>query len=110
MTDTHNDATADVERLLASVPARETPDLDGAFPRLDETRIHTLSSLGERRRVERGHVLVAEGEPDDAFRVVLSGRVAVVEAFGSLEQRVVRCMGRGGSWATSACSQGRCPS
>jgi thioredoxin reductase (NADPH) len=95
MTDTHNDATADVERLLASVPARETPDLDGAFPRLDETRINTLSALGERRRVERGDVLVAEGEPDDAFRVVLSGRVAVVEAFGTPEQQVVRVHGPG---------------
>jgi thioredoxin reductase (NADPH) len=96
MTDTDTQTgTADVEKLLASVPTGETPDHAGAFPRLDETRIHSLSPLGERRRVDRGDVLVAEGEPDDAFRVVLSGRVAVVEAFGTPDQQVVRVHGPG---------------
>ena len=95
MTQTTEPAAADLERLLASVPEQETPDLVGAFPRLDEPRIRALDALGERRHADRGEVLVAEGAPDDAFRVVLSGRVAVVEAFGTLEQRVLRVHGPG---------------
>ena len=43
----------------------------------------------------RGEVLIAEGHPEDTFYVVLSGRVAVVEAFGTPEQRVVRVHGPG---------------
>jgi thioredoxin reductase (NADPH) len=40
-------------------------------------------------------VLIAEGEPEDTFYVVLSGRVAVAEAFGTPDQRVVRVHGPG---------------
>jgi thioredoxin reductase (NADPH) len=96
--DTGTDTTAagtGLEQLLESVPDGETPDLTGAFPRLDEARTSALSTLGERTRMERGQVLIAEGSRDDAFRVVLSGRVAVVEAFGTPEQRVVRVHGPG---------------
>jgi thioredoxin reductase (NADPH) len=93
--DTTDTAEAGLEQLLESVPDGETPDLQGAFPRLDEARIRTLSALGERTRTERGQVLIAEGTPDDAFRVILSGRVASVEAFGTPEQRVLRVHGPG---------------
>jgi thioredoxin reductase (NADPH) len=85
----------DLEDLLAEVPPGETPDLSGAFPRLGEARIRTLEAAGERRRVARGEVLIAEGEPEDTFFVVLSGRVAVVEGLGSPDQRVVRVHGPG---------------
>src|SRR4030088_847216 len=79
-----------MEDLLANVPPEETPDLSGAFPRLDEARIRTLESLGERRPVTRGEVLIAEGQPEDTFYVVLSGRVAVVEGLGCPDQRLGR--------------------
>jgi thioredoxin reductase (NADPH) len=109
-TQTTEPAAPDLDRLLASVPDGETPDLIGAFPRLDEPRIRALSALGERRRARRGEVLVAEGAPDDAFRVVMTGRVAVVEAFRSLEQRVVRVHGPGRFLGDLGLLTSRCPS
>ncbi|TKJ19654.1 cyclic nucleotide-binding protein [Blastococcus sp. CCUG 61487] len=81
--------------MLADVPPGETPDVSGAFPRLEETRIRQLETWGERRPTTPGDLLVAEGEPEDTFYVVLSGRVAVVEAFGTSDQRVVRLHGPG---------------
>ena len=54
-----------------------------------------LEAWGERRPVPHGEVLIAEGEPEDTFYVVLSGRVAVVEAVGTPDQRVVRVHGPG---------------
>jgi thioredoxin reductase (NADPH) len=84
-----------VESLLADVPPGETPDLSGAFPRLEESRLRMLEAWGERRPVGREEVLIAEGEREDTFYVVLSGRVAVAEAFGTPDQRVVRVHGPG---------------
>src|ERR1700749_2654217 len=85
----------DVEELLATAPARETPDLSGAYPRLSEERIRMLSGYGSRRLTSRGELLIVEGRPDEAFVVVLSGRVAIVEAFGTPEQQIVRVHGPG---------------
>jgi thioredoxin reductase (NADPH) len=84
-----------VEELLANVPHGETPDLSGGYPRLEESRIRSLETLGERRPTSRGEVLITEGEPETIFYVVLSGRVAVVEAFGCPDQRVARVHGSG---------------
>jgi thioredoxin reductase (NADPH) len=84
-----------IDELLSQVPPGETPDLSGAFPRLEESRIRVLESSGERRSVRRGEVLLAEGEPEDTFYAVLSGRAAVVEGFGTPDQRVVRVHGPG---------------
>ena len=84
-----------VGELLANVPHGETPDLSGGYPRLEESRIRSLETLGERRPTSRGEVLIAEGEPETIFYVVLSGRVAVVEAFGCPDQRVARVHGSG---------------
>src|SRR3954468_24529466 len=36
-----------IEHLLAEVPPGETPDLSGAFPRLEETRLQELEAWGE---------------------------------------------------------------
>ena len=41
--------THGVEQLLADAPPGETPDLSGAFPRLEETRLRELAAWGERR-------------------------------------------------------------
>ena len=71
----------------------ETPDVSGAFPRLEPAQLERLAAQSERRPTEVGDVLITEGEPDPAFYVVLSGLVAVVESYGTPEQRVVRIHG-----------------
>jgi len=70
----------------------ETPDLQGAFPRLSEQQLDSLSLVGQRRSTHQGEVLYAQGEPTADFFVVLVGLVAVVEGFGD-EQKVVRVHG-----------------
>jgi thioredoxin reductase (NADPH) len=72
----------------------ETPDLDGAFPRLSDEQIASLARHGERRRVERGDVLYREGDESYDFFVVLAGKVAMVEEYGQ-EDRVVIVHGPG---------------
>jgi thioredoxin reductase (NADPH) len=84
-----------IDRLLADLPPAETPDLVGAFPRLEEARIRALGAAGRRRPTERGQVLIAEGHPERAFVVVLAGRVAVVEGWGTPDQRALRVHGPG---------------
>ncbi|MES4903657.1 MULTISPECIES: FAD-dependent oxidoreductase [unclassified Streptomyces] len=73
----------------------ETPDLYGAFPRLNEEQIGLLSAHGRRIPVEPGQVLINEGERATEFIVVLSGSVAVVEDFGGPGERVLRVHGPG---------------
>ncbi|SDZ10330.1 thioredoxin reductase (NADPH) [Geodermatophilus africanus] len=84
-----------LEELLADVPPGETPDVTGAFPRLEDSQLQMLERWGDRRPVPHGEVLIAEGEPEDIFYVLLSGRVAVAEAVGTPDQRVVRVHGPG---------------
>jgi thioredoxin reductase (NADPH) len=84
-----------LEELLAGLPPGETPDLSGAYPRLEESQIRSLEAWGRRRSVARGEVLLAEGEPERVFHVVLSGRVAVTGGYGTPAQRVVRVHGPG---------------
>src|SRR3954453_14295246 len=43
-----------IEQLLPDLPPGETPDLSGAFPRLEDTRLHQLEAWGERRPTTRG--------------------------------------------------------
>jgi thioredoxin reductase (NADPH) len=57
----------------------ETPDLSGAFPRLDDAQVAALADRGERRAVRAGDVIYREGERADEFIVVLEGLVAMVE-------------------------------
>ena len=66
----------------------ETPDSHGAFPRLGDEQVETLTRVGERRRTQPGEVLYAQGEPTSDFFVVLEGLVAIVEGFGD-EEKVV---------------------
>ncbi|MFG3441549.1 FAD-dependent oxidoreductase [Nonomuraea sp. NPDC047897] len=72
----------------------ETPDLCGAYPRLDEGQIAKLSLHGERRSVSPGDVLYREGEPIREFIVILRGKVAMVEGDGA-EQRTIAVHGPG---------------
>ncbi|GIF00829.1 FAD-dependent oxidoreductase [Paractinoplanes rishiriensis] len=71
----------------------ETPDVAGAYPRLSDEQIELLSRRGEKRPVQRDDVLVAEGQRDRDFLVVLSGKVAVIEAYGTPKARTVRVHG-----------------
>jgi thioredoxin reductase (NADPH) len=64
---------------------QETPDLYGAYPRLSELAIASLSRYGRRRPTEVGDVLFQEGEPCPDFLVVIAGKVAIVERYDDEE-------------------------
>jgi thioredoxin reductase (NADPH) len=72
----------------------ETPDRDGAFPRLGEWQIEALSRDGVRRPTEAGEVLFRQGDRDYDFFVVLAGKVAVRDGDGP-EARLVAVHGAG---------------
>ncbi|MFF4127930.1 cyclic nucleotide-binding domain-containing protein [Microbispora rosea] len=72
----------------------ESPDLQGAYPRLSDVRMRTLAAHGERRPAHRDDVLFAEGDPCAAFFVVLSGKVATVKGYGA-DDHVIRVHGAG---------------
>jgi thioredoxin reductase (NADPH) len=74
-------------------PLAETPDLAGAFPRLSQEQIDRLAAHGERRRVDAGEVLYREGDRSCDFYVVLEGKVAIVEAEGTDQERIVAVHG-----------------
>ncbi len=57
----------------------ETPDLNGAFPRLDRRQVEAVAAYGERRPTRRGDVLFAEGDRDYGFFLVLAGTVAILD-------------------------------
>jgi thioredoxin reductase (NADPH) len=73
----------------------ETPDLQGAFPRLNEAQVAMLAARGQRRATGPGEVLFREGDRDYDFLVVLGGKVASVAGHGSPEERVISVHGRG---------------
>jgi thioredoxin reductase (NADPH) len=68
------------ERLIDGEPqARETPDRDGAFPRLSPEQIELLSADGQRMPTREGDVLVRQGYPYEHFFIVLAGLVAMLD-------------------------------
>ena len=73
----------------------ETPDLQGAYPRLSDAQIAALTGQGDRRGTAPGEILFGEGDRDCDFYVVLAGHVASVEGHGTHEQRVISVHGRG---------------
>ena len=75
--------------------SEETPDLQGAFPRLSDAQIAALDAQGQRRPIQPDDVLFAEGDRDCGFFVVLAGRVASVEGHGTPEERVIAVHGAG---------------
>ncbi|HEX3956500.1 MAG TPA: FAD-dependent oxidoreductase [Trebonia sp.] len=80
-----------------AVPAdiTETPDLQGAYPRLSDAQIAALTSQGDRRATQPGKILFREGERDCDFYVVLAGHVASVEGHETNEERIFSVHGRG---------------
>ena len=75
--------------------SEETPDLQGAFPRLSDAQIAELDAQGQRRAIQPGEVLFAEGDRDCGFFVVLAGKVASVEGHGTPQERVIAVHGAG---------------
>ena len=54
----------------------ETPDRDGAFPRLSEGQIETLAARGSRARTTAGERLYRQGDSPYDFFVILAGLVS----------------------------------
>src|ERR1700733_4937955 len=73
----------------------ETPDPQGAYPRLSDAQIAALTVQGHRRGSQPGEILFGEGERDCDFYVVLGGHVASVEGHGTHEERIISVHGRG---------------
>jgi thioredoxin reductase (NADPH) len=73
----------------------ETPDLQGAYPRLSDAQIAALTGQGDRRGTRPGEILFGEGERDCDFYVVLAGHMASVEGHGTHEERIISVHGRG---------------
>jgi thioredoxin reductase (NADPH) len=68
-----------------TAPLTETPDRDGAFPRLSRAQIAALERRGTRRASREGEILFREGDKRYDFFVVLEGKVAIVEGHGEDE-------------------------
>src|SRR3984957_16969242 len=79
----------------AAEPQTETPDIYGAYPRLSGAQLAGLAGLGERRAVQPGDLLFAEGDRNCDFFAILAGTVAVVEGCGTPQERVISVHGRG---------------
>src|SRR5580700_2835367 len=75
--------------------AGETPDLQGAYPRLSDAQIAALDAQGRHRPTLPGEVLFAAGDRDCDFFVVVAGKVASVEGHGTPEERVIAVHGPG---------------
>lgn len=71
------------------------PSDPGAFPRLAPSQIEFCARYGQRRPVHADEVLASQGEPSPAFFVVLEGKIAVLDARGTPEERVLRTVGPG---------------
>ncbi|WAP54460.1 FAD-dependent oxidoreductase [Streptomyces sp. S465] len=73
----------------------ETPDVYGAYPRLTDEQITFLAGHGTRHPVVPGQVLIREGDQCTDFYVILSGSIAIIEDYGTPEERVLRVHGPG---------------
>jgi thioredoxin reductase (NADPH) len=71
----------------------ETPDRDGAFPRLTDGQLARLVAEGRRRHTRDGEVLFREGDEHYDFVVVISGKTAVIDGYESPEERLIAVHG-----------------
>src|SRR3954471_16057660 len=92
--ETQPGAAPEQDETQESVPF-ETPDLHGAYPRLTDDQVDRLEQHGRRRAVDAGDVLIREGERCEVFYVVLSGSIAIVEDYGTPDERLLRVHGPG---------------
>src|SRR5258706_3422051 len=75
--------------------AEELFDRDGAFPRLSEELLAVLDAAGRRRPLADGEILFRAGERPTDLIVVVRGRVAIIDAYGSAAERVLGVHGDG---------------
>src|SRR4026207_2495782 len=73
----------------------QTPDSVGAYPRLSEHQITALGAFGEARPTTPGDVLFPAGERASDVIAPLTGTVAVIDAYGSQDERVIAIHGPG---------------
>jgi CRP-like cAMP-binding protein len=73
----------------------EIPDTCGAYPRLTQPQLAALGKLGQRSAEPPGGTLFAEGDRNCDFFAILDGTVAVVDARGTAEERILSAHGRG---------------
>ncbi|MDX6692244.1 MAG: thioredoxin reductase [Solirubrobacteraceae bacterium] len=76
-----------------SVSETETPDVHGAFPRLDPEQLATLRTRGTQRPAKAGEVLYREADTTCNFFVIVDGVAAIVEDLGGENERVVSVHG-----------------
>jgi thioredoxin reductase (NADPH) len=86
---------SDEPRVVLGVGMEESPNRNGAFPRLAEDQRTRLRAVGELRRVTPGELLFREGDEAYDFFIVESGAVAMVQGYGA-ENRVIAVHGRHG--------------
>src|SRR6202020_332039 len=74
-------STKPTSKTSLAVPGdvTESPDLQGAYPRLSDAQIAALAGQGDRRGTQPGETLFGEGERGCDFYVVVAGHVASVE-------------------------------
>ena len=78
-----------------AVSHAETPNVDGAYPRLSPEQIDALARLGARRETRAGEVLFQAGDTSCDFFVIVAGTVAIVEGHGTEDERTVAIHGPG---------------
>ena len=87
---------SDGGRAAASAtPLPETPDRDGAFPRLSDKQIAALAAHGTRRETRAGEALFREGDERYDFFVVLAGTVAILSDQGTDAEQLIAVHGPG---------------
>src|ERR1700760_3532998 len=73
----------------------ETPDLQGAYPRLDDAQLAAVAEAGRRRAVQPEEILFRRGERDCDFFVILAGEGGGIEGRGAGEERLMGVPGPG---------------
>ena len=73
---------------LLNSSARASRD-DEIIPTLTEAQVARIAAHGHVRRVERGEVLVNEGERTAGFFVVITGQIEIVRSAGATEELIV---------------------
>src|SRR5678815_405726 len=69
-------------------------DQDKLFPQLTDAHITRIASLGRRRPIARGDVLMDVGDRSVAFFVVLSGEIQALRQSGDGEAPIVALRAR----------------
>jgi thioredoxin reductase (NADPH) len=70
-------------------PVEETFDRAGAFPRLTDEQLAIVERAGERRPLALGDVLFRAGDRSYDFFVVIRGRVAILDDYGTDRESVI---------------------